>query len=159
MTTLTTEEQATNAATLQHIRLVQRLVNIVVRDLLDRADSHDQSKLEPPEVELFAKYTPLLAGSTYGSPEYAEFLKEMRPALEHHYAKNSHHPEHYKNGINDMTLIDLVEMFCDWKAATLRHNDGNIRKSIEHNANRFGMNPQLVKIFENTVDMFDEVKG
>jgi len=32
-----------------------------------------------------------------------------------------------------------------------RHNNGNIRKSIEINANRFGISPQLVKILENTV--------
>lgn len=52
--------------------------------------------------------------------------------------------------------MDLVEMICDWKAASERHNDGNIRKSIEHNAERFGMSPQLTRIFENTADvMFD----
>lgn len=156
---LTIEEQATNAATLNHIRLVQRLLHAVVKDLLDRADAHDQSKLERPEVELFTKYTPMLAGSTYGSAEYKQFLAEMKPALDHHYARNTHHPEHFKDGVNDMTLLDLVEMFCDWKAATLRHNDGNLRKSIEHNANRFQMSPQLVKIFENTVSLVDDIKG
>jgi len=50
----------------------------------------------------------------------------------------------------------LLEMFCDWKAASERHNDGNIRKSIEHNADRFGMPPILVQIFENSVDLLTE---
>lgn len=81
----------------------------------------------------------------------------MKPALDHHYAKNRHHCEHMADGINDMNLIDVIEMFCDWKAATLRHNDGNLRKSIEHNAKRFGMQSQLVKIFENTVDIVDSI--
>ena len=152
---LTLEEQATNAATSEHIRTVQKFLHLVVKDLLDRADAHDQSKLERPEVELFTKYTPMLASCTYGSAEYQQLLKDLKPALDHHYAKNSHHPEHYKNGISDMNLLDLVELFCDWKAATLRHNDGNLRKSIEHNANRFGISPQLVKILENTAAMFD----
>ena len=54
-----------------------------------------------------------------------------------------------------MTLIDLIEMLCDWKAATVRNKNGNIRKSIEHNADRFKMSPQLKQIFENTVrEMF-----
>jgi hypothetical protein len=77
----------------------------------------------------------------------------MKPALDHHYANNSHHPEHYKNGIDDMSLLDLVEMICDWKAASERHNNGNIRKSIEVNGKRFEMSPQLIRIFENTADL------
>ena len=64
-----------------------------------------------------------------------------------------HHPECHKNGINDMNLLDLIEMFCDWKAASERHNDGNIRKSIEINGKRFNMSDQLVKIFENSVEI------
>src|SRR5262245_35896998 len=122
---MTLEEQATNAATRQHIATVQSLLHRVVKELLDRADAHDQSKLATPEVELFTEFTPKLATSTYGSPEYEGFRKAMGPALAHHYAKNRHHPEHFKNGVNDMSLIDVIEMFCDWKAATMRHNDGN----------------------------------
>ena len=50
-----------------------------------------------------------------------------------------------------MTLVDLVEMFCDWKAATQRMHDGNIRKSLEVNRKRFNISDQLTRIFENTV--------
>ena len=79
----------------------------------------------------------------------------MKPALDHHYAKNKHHPEHYPDGINDMTLVDLVEMFADWKAATMRHNDGNLLKSIEINTKRFNIDKQLAQIFVNTAKLFD----
>jgi hypothetical protein len=37
----------------------------------------------------------------------------MAPALKHHYENNRHHPEHFKNNIDDMNLIDLIEMLCD----------------------------------------------
>jgi len=114
---------------------------------------HDQSKLDNPEISLFTEYTPKLADCTYGSDEYKSFLGAMKPAIDHHYANNRHHPEHFKNGVDEMNLIDMIEMLCDWKAASERHNDGNIRKSIEINANRFNMSPQLVKIFENTADI------
>jgi len=150
---LTLEEQAVNFETFRHIERVRNLLNICVKTLLARGELHDQSKLEEPEVALFTEYTEKLAGCTYGSAEYEEFKKGLAPALEHHYANNRHHPEHHKNGVDDMNLIDLMEMICDWKAASERHNDGNIRKSIEINANRFHMSPQLVKIFENTVDV------
>jgi hypothetical protein len=75
----------------------------------------------------------------------------LKPALDHHYANNSHHPQFYKNGIDGMNLLDLVEMFFDWKAATERTKDGDIRKSIEINSTRFNISPQLVSIFVNTI--------
>ena len=147
---LTLEEQACNFVTFRHIERVRNLLNDFVRDLLKRGEFHDQSKLEPPEVALFTEMTSKLAECTYGSDEYKGYLKKLGPALEHHYAKNAHHPEHYKQGVNDMSLNDLVEMLVDWKAASERHNDGNILKSIEKNADRFSLSPQLVKILENT---------
>lgn len=152
---LTIEQKATNAETLEHIRTVQRMINKIIAELIARADVHDDSKLKSPEVEIFAEYTSKLAGCTYGSPEYEGYRKAMGPALEHHYAKNRHHPEHWKNGVYDMNIVDLVEMLCDWKSATLRHNDGNLNKSIEHNAKRFDMSPQLAKIFQNSVGLFE----
>ena len=149
---LTDKEKATNNDTFRHIERVRNLLNACVVELLDRAEKHDQSKLEPPEVSVFAEYTPKLAACTYGSDEYKGYLKDIKPALDHHYAFNRHHPEHHKNGVDDMNLLDLVEMLCDWKAASERHNNGNIRKSIEINADRFGLSPQMVKILENTVN-------
>jgi hypothetical protein len=155
MQELTQEQQATNYNTFRHIERVRNLINHVVTKLLTRGENHDQSKLEQPEVDLFTEYTPKLSKVTYGSLEYNEFIKELKPALDHHYARNSHHPEHFKNGLNDMNLLDLLEMFCDWKASSERHNDGNIRKSIEINGKRFNMSDQLVRIFENSVEIFE----
>jgi hypothetical protein len=152
---LTQEQEACNYHTMRHIEKVRNYLNKVVLNLLSRSARHDQSKLESPEVELFTEFTPKLAATTYGSDEYKQYQKQMGEALQHHYANNSHHPEHYKNGVNDMTLLDLIEMFVDWKAASERHNDGNILKSIEINGQRFEMSPQLIKIFENTaVELF-----
>jgi len=118
--------------------------------LLSRAIVHDASKLESPEKEGFDEYTPKLKGLTYGSDEYKEALKGLGVALEHHYAHNSHHPQFYPNGINGMSLFDLLEMFADWKAAGERHADGNFSQSLEINRTRFEMSDQLAQIFENT---------
>ena len=101
-------------------------------------------------ISYFDKLTPLLAGSEFGSSEYRDFLKQLKPALDHHYAKNSHHPEHYWDGINGMDLFDIIEMFADWKAASERHENGDIYKSIEINKRRFEMSAQLKQIFINT---------
>lgn len=145
-------------STLDHKRMVVTIMNLLVMELLQRADEHDESKLNDPEVSLFDEFTPKLAGSTYGSEEYKEYLKGLEPALEHHYARNRHHPEHFGQGVKDMNLLDLVEMLVDWKAATLRHNDGNILKSLEINRVRFGLDKVSVyDILLNSLDLFEKV--
>ncbi|MGI5066130.1 DUF5662 family protein [Treponema putidum] len=143
--------------TLLHIKRVNELLLQFTKEIIDRAIKHDNSKLQEPEKPLFDKMTPLLKGLTYGSDDYKKALDELKPALDHHYANNSHHPEHYKNGIDDFTLVDLVEMFIDWKAASERHDDGDIFRSIEINKNRFGISEQLCKIFKNTAAKMMEV--
>lgn len=141
--------------TKEHIKNVASKLYTIVLELQQRAENHDKSKLESPEVEIFDEYTEKLKTSTYGSNEYKQFLKEMKPALDHHYANNRHHSEFHPEGIYGMNLVDIIEMFCDWLAATERHDDGNIYKSIEINKERFEMTEQLSCIFRNTAkDIF-----
>ncbi len=174
--------------TQKHISRVQSLMGLMITELFLNAGMHDESKINSMEKEYFDKYTPKLAGCTYGSEEYKQFLKELKPALDHHYEENRHHPEHYTkyvcNGcfteykkeypsvcpgcgysqfqkeedISQMTLIDLIEMLCDWKAATERHKDGDIIKSLEINKNRFLISQQLSSILYNTVEYFKYTK-
>ena len=142
--------------TLKHINSVEKFIKIFTNGLIFRINNHDRSKLKKPEKSIFDEYTPKLANSTYGSDEYKQYLKEMKVALDHHYAINRHHPEHFEDGIKGMTLIDLCEMIADWKAATLRHNDGDIIKSINLNQSRFGYSDELKQIFINTVNEYFE---
>ena len=142
--------------TYRHIEKVREIIRVFVSKLVTRAIDHDRAKLESPEVEVFTEYTPKLAETTYGSDEYKEYLEQMNGALRHHYAAYRHHPEHFDKGIDDMNLVDIVEMFCDWKASSMRHIDGNLLKSIDINATRFNMSKQLKQIFINTAKMFDE---
>lgn len=141
--------------TYKHIQTVQKFLNKIIVDLLKRSENHDQSKLISPEVEYFDNFTEKLAGSTYGTDEYKQLLQELKPALDHHYSNNSHHPEYYSNGIKGMSLLDLIEMICDWLAATKRHNDGDIRRSIELNQKRFGYSDELKNIFFNTLPLIE----
>lgn len=142
--------------TMKHIERVRELIRVFVSKLVTRAIEHDKLKLEKPEVEVFAEYTPKLKEYTYGSEEYQNCLNEMNGALQHHYANYRHHPEHFDKGVNDMNLVDLVEMFCDWKASSERQLDGNLLKSIDVNAARFNINAQLKQILINTAKMYDE---
>lgn len=142
--------------TLLHIKRVNELLGNFAIELIKRGQVHDNSKLDSPEKEYFDTFIPKLKGSTYGSDEYKEYLEDLKPALDNHYKENSHHPEHYENGIDGMNLYDLVEMFLDWKEATERHEDGDIMKSIEYNIKRFNMSEQVANIFRNTVKQMEK---
>lgn len=141
--------------TMRHIETVRNYLGACIRELLHKQEHHDQTKLESPEVEAYDAITHQLRGLTYGSDEYRAVLKAQKPAINHHYHFNRHHPEFFENGYRGMTLLDMVEMICDWKAATLRHGDGDIYKSLAINQERFGYSDELYEIFKNTVDWLE----
>jgi len=97
-----------------HIENVRLNLAAFCEDLQKRAAVHDDSKLSTAELPVYEAVdaTPREA---FGTPAYYERLARLKPALDHHYAVNDHHPEHYENGVAGMDLAALVEMFCDWK--------------------------------------------
>jgi hypothetical protein len=140
--------------TYAHIGEVRKRVLQAAQDLIERADRHDASKLVEPELAVFDEYTPKMRDSTYGSDEYKGFLEGMGAGLEHHYKANDHHPEHFAGGIEDMNLIQVIEMLADWKAATLRHADGSLLRSIIQNGDRFGYGQEFMTLLMNTASYF-----
>lgn len=145
--------------TYAHITEVRGQLLACASDLLRRAHVHDASKLEAPEREAFDGATQRLKGLTYGSDDYRAALREMKPALAHHYAANDHHPEHFDSGVRGMHLLQFLEMVCDWRAASRRHADGDIRASVEHNAQRFGYGDDLKRLILNTIDELDRMEA
>ena len=155
---LTDSQKITNWETLKHIEVVMQLLATMQHEIARRMFSHDRTKLRSPELEMFEIYTDKLASVEYGSEAYEQYRQEMLDtALKHHFEHNRHHPEFFENGVYDMNLIDLIEMLCDWKAASLRVENGDIWQSIEINAERFNITPELVKILQNTVPLLASV--
>jgi len=140
--------------TIKHAHMVHQLIEIFNTQLRRAGSVHDMSKLFEPEKSAFDAWTPRLNETEYGSTDYQEALDGLKPALDNHYAENSHHPEHHENGIAGMTLVDLVEMFCDWKAASMRHADGNFLTSLAINETRFDLPEEVIEIFYNTAKEF-----
>lgn len=181
-----------------HIARVNELLLSASYELQRRGSVHDASKLEEPEKSAFDRLKALsLSGMAYGSEEYRACLRKEKPAIAHHYAHNSHHPEHVKLfkcavcksvlkedetwlpnindnppricskccpmspiyecealpyvGLEGMSLLDVIEMIIDWKAASERMaNGGDIFRSIELNRERFNISPQMERILINT---------
>jgi hypothetical protein len=133
--------------TQDHISLVQKWIRDFCHILTGRGSMHDFSKLNnPTEKEMFDIWRPELDRRTLGSPEYQDALKQMGEGLKLHYLNNSHHPEHYENGIAGMTLYDLVEMVCDWMAAA---EGKGVPVDMDYLQKRFDISPQLRSIIEN----------
>lgn len=143
-------EYDSTADTLRHIRRVQHLLGEAAAELIRRGTVHDDSKLGSEEKPHFDRETPLLKDLTFGTPEYKESLGRLREALQHHYANNSHHPEHYENGVAGMDIFDLVEMVMDWKAASERGAGSTI--NLDAAFERFEVEPQLASIIRNTAN-------
>lgn len=116
--------------TCKHIRRVQTLLADVVMKLISRGVDHDSSKLEEPEAGIFAVMTPKLKTTTYGSDGWF-----VRRAGE---------------GIKAMSMLDLIEMLVDWKAATERHDNGSLDKSLTINKERFGYGDDMDMLLRNT---------
>lgn len=178
--------------TIKHIGKVQTYLTLFIGNLFTRSHRHDLSKLFFPEKEAFDSLGPteVLAKLVYGSPEYTANLSKIKPAIDHHYAVNDHHPEHFKLwrcpacgqvyresdlkmtdhgncqacllidrqvqleahiSLDGMSLMGLIEMLADWKAASERHITGDIKNSLAQNRARFHIGPQLQHILENTL--------
>lgn len=145
--------------TQEHIDRVGVFLGRAIYNLQNRKWTHDNSKLTEPELSAFDKATPKLATLTYGSEEYKQSLRELGPALEHHFEYNDHHPEHYANGVRGMSLMALIEMLCDWRAASERVKQRTddpdkvktFAEGLKFNQERFGYSDELAEILANTV--------
>lgn len=136
-----------------HIWRVRELILEFSGYMDRRAENHDKSKFDTIEKGPLDEMQRLIADegpAPYGSDEYRRRTAMLGPMLEHHYALNSHHPEHYKDGMYGMDLMDLVEMFCDWKAASERGEESamNLSYSIE----KYQIDPMLASILRNTAE-------
>jgi hypothetical protein len=141
----------------EHIVNVTHWLNKITTLASLRGPAHDRSKLYSPEIDAFANVDRHTSATKYGTPEYQAGLDQLRPALNNHYAKNRHHPEHYPNGVKGMNLIDILEMLCDWKASCQRYKEGNILTSIEVNVKKFNISDDLAAILRNTAELFELV--
>ncbi len=138
----------------EHILQVHNNLEQFCEKLDDRGAQHDLSKLQEPEFTIFMNGQEGFENVTFGTPEYKAHIQTILPAIKHHHAHNSHHPEFHLEGVKSMSLADVVEMVCDWKAASDREgNDFNI--SLEICLEKYIESPELRGIIRNTALDFD----
>ena len=138
-----------------HIARVRELMEEAIVQLGERALEHDESKFDPEELGPLEALDALIereGQAPFGTPEYVRRTAMLGPMLEHHYAHNSHHPEHFEQGVAGMTLLDVLEMLIDWKAASERGEESAMNLTVA--CARFKIEPQLAAILYNTARHF-----
>ena len=145
-----------NWKTTKHKFQIIRFMMKVCFRLMRRAWVHDLSKYSKKEAPLFAAAQDT-KGVVYGSEEYKKDVEvNLKPALDHHYMHNSHHPQHHSQGFKGMQPLDVIEMLIDWKASTLRYKDSKIQDSLANNKERYNISEQDIKNFEK---FYREIKA
>lgn len=133
-----------------HIAGVSKRVLNVCAALMDRAVTHDASKYSEKELDAHLAKIIDANGITYGTDAYYKINKKYEALRAEHFANNRHHPEHHPNGIDDMDLVDVIEMLCDWLMAS--ENTGTaVERSLAINEQRYNISPQVMQLLRNTI--------
>lgn len=141
-----------------HISRVRRHIHTFIQLLIRRAENHDKSKLEEPELSWW-KEMDKEPRYPYGSEEYKQKIKRWDKVFKHHYKYNRHHPEHYKYGISEMTLIDIVEMMCDWLGYKDTTTVTEALKVCDEQMARYDISEELRQIIFNTLLRYYSLMG
>jgi len=144
-------EFGTLCEVLQHQSRVRANIAEMRAKLELRGIRHDMSKLDAEEFDVFASTHEQFKTVNYNTPEYAECVRLAKPAVDAHYAKNSHHTAHYANGFADMSLFDIMEMLADWLAASVRSPDLTFVESLPAAFDRYDIPINMRIVILNTL--------
>ena len=85
--------------TKHHIELVKQAINQIIKaypeytELEQRAETHDQSKFQEPELIPYIHLTWQKKQEQEGNPTKTDHKKQIQQATQHHVITNKHHPE------------------------------------------------------------------
>ena len=141
----------------QHKDGVKTYLEIISMLLNTRALTHDNSKSSDEEYKYYKMANSVNRNDFKTYEEYMDYIKPtLDKGLKHHYENNRHHPEFFDNGIDDMTLIDIMEMIVDW-CISIKQNGKDLYKEIQYNFDKYNVSEQLKKIIINTYKYIDDL--
>lgn len=140
------EELKTFATITRHVALVRKNLQGISQELDRRGLIHDLSKVQLDELGGFINFNRAAREHPYGSEEYKRSMVEHGGVIDLHFSRNSHHPEHHPNGVADMGLFDIIEMVCDWKAASETYGQTSFEEALAIQVDRFGLTSEQVYV-------------
>lgn len=154
-------ESAVIATMLRHIGFVQSALLRVRQELERRGQDHDRSKWSPEEFPGFARINATARQYPYGSEGYKASIRAERPTVEHHQKANSHHPEYHQakmpqlsevDGLSEMGWLDVVEMVCDWWAASQTYGNTPWDEVLSKQRERWQWSPEQWWLIEQVAE-------
>lgn len=143
----------------RHIDRVRKHLLTFILLLQVRAQRHDYSKLQEPEINWW-KDMDKEPRYAYGTPEYVAKMRRWKFVFDHHYKHNRHHPEHFEFGVQGMNLVDVIEMLCDWIGYRDKISITEAISTVEQQMERYGFSEDLSCIIKNTlIDYFSIMGG
>ena len=136
-----------------HGRAIRTNLAKIASELIHRSAVHDDSKLSDEQLDRYISRHQEIHDLKYESPKREKIEEKYKDLLKTHHSEYRHHPEHFKNGIDDMNLVDVIEMLCDWAGA-----GADIEQSLKLNQKKYCISPQLMTLIKNTIKDFD-IKG
>jgi hypothetical protein len=137
--------------TSDHIRKVAVLLHVVAKELMDRADGHDASKLIEPEVSGFNQSQKDWRVSPMALMSIGQGLRLISRSLSITTKGIVTILSSMLMGWHDMTLVDLIEMIVDWEASARRNPRGRAIDVIDMQQKRFNLDDQLTAVIKNTL--------
>lgn len=149
---LIVDESALNTvkSIIKHQKSVKRKLTFLQQELKQRADTHDLSKLEYPEIKWLIEMDKE-PRYKYGTQEYFDKMKRWAKFFNHHYKENRHHPDHFSSGVEGMNLADLSEYLMDIISYYDEMHVDDAIKTIEAQQSRFKIDTQLAQVLKNTL--------
>ncbi len=154
------------ADTRKHQQLVAERLITCAKRLLDKAVEHDASKFSDTEKKHYIE--PVWELNTkdveFGSDDYKRLTAMMGDGWAHHCFHNSHHPENVQltmpefsgDPFSGMDLFDLMEMLCDWIAASKRRGNSP-HLAFAQMEEKFGLSHQTRCILGNTLGLLERL--
>lgn len=148
----------------RHKLRVKQWMNVFINELKRRADIHDNSKLEEPELSGW-KAMDKEPRYKYGTPEYNDKVNRYKWLMELHWRRNRHHPEYWQiwEEKKDRDLLDYIEMLIDWLSYTDRKMSyTQARNLVKRQISRYHMNdltdeinnPPMSQLLLNTLSNY-----
>ena len=150
--------------TRKHQQLVAEKMVKCAKRLLDKGMAHDASKFSEIEKRTYTEPVWKLNHNNveYGSEKYNRLVAQMDEGWEHHIAENDHHPQWFEkfgsqtldDPIKAMDMFALIEMLCDWIAAS-RRNNSRACDAMRFLKKKYPLDSQIECILNNTLDLIE----
>lgn len=129
------------------------LDKVKLNTISQHIEEHDLSKFEPEEAIPYAKF--------FWGVKDDKVIEEFKIATKLHKSKNLHHPEYWMNEngeTNEMPLIYIVEMVCDWWSFGLMENNlDEIFDFYENNREKYKFSNVLTDIVESLLSIVGQL--